>query len=75
MMKKRLEACSRCGSLVEVPDGSALRDARRSAGLSLREFGARLHLTASYLCDVELNRRRVTPALEVAYGSLRKAKR
>lgn len=70
-ISKRLECCSRCGSLVEVPDGASLREVRKKAGLGLRELARRIGLTPAYLSDVELNRRRVTPKMEVVYDSLR----
>jgi hypothetical protein len=67
---KRLETCRRCGSVVEVPDGASLRAVRQAAGLGLRAFAETVGVSAAYVCDVELNRRRVTPRMEDAYAAL-----
>ena len=67
---QRLERCSRCGSVIEVLDGEHLRRIRRAAGLGLREFARSLGRSAPYISDVELNRRRVTPSIKIAYEAL-----
>jgi hypothetical protein len=47
-----------------------MSDRRKAAGLSLSALGARLCLSASYLCMVETGRRRATPDVVAAYMSL-----
>ena len=53
--------CRRCNGTGLEPDnvaiGAAMRERRKQAGVSLRALGARLGLSASYLCDLELGRR------------------
>ena len=71
---RQLTACSKCGSLVERPSPEALRQMRRDAGLTLREFAERQGLSAAYLCDIEHGNRNCTPAIEVAYVSLKKGR-
>jgi predicted transcriptional regulator len=66
----RRERCSRCGNETTVIDGAGLRSLRISAGLSQREVARRMGVSPSYLCDVELNRRRVTVAVREAYEAL-----
>jgi transcriptional regulator with XRE-family HTH domain len=41
----------------EKPLGDVIRDARVSAGMSLRDFAKALNKTPSYLSDIENNRR------------------
>ena len=53
----RMEPCSLCGGPRAFVDGTALRVMRQRRGVSLRKLGSALGLTASYLCDLELNRR------------------
>lgn len=48
--------------------GSSLRHVRRIQGLTLRELARRIKISASYLSDIELNRR--TPSLPVHRGLL-----
>lgn len=49
---------------------AALRRARRASGLSLREMGKRIGLSAMYLCDVERGRRNATERIVQAYERL-----
>lgn len=56
-MKHTSRPCSQCGAARAFVDGAWLRKQRKDAGLSLREVASRLGYTASYLCDIELNRR------------------
>lgn len=42
--------------------GEQMRARRKAAGLSLRELAKRVKRTASYLCDLELGRRRWSSA-------------
>lgn len=69
-LKTRTITCYVCGSRREVLDGTSLRTIRKNAGLGLRELARRLNLTASYLCDIELNRRGVTERIEDIYQKL-----
>jgi len=55
--RRRDVACTTCGSPRAFVDGAWLREQRKGAGLTLREVARRLGFTASYVCDVELNRR------------------
>lgn len=65
------EACRRCHGKGTEPDyaaeGAALRKMRQASGVSLREVARGAGLSAPYLCDVELGRRRVTTRVLVAY--------
>lgn len=58
-------ACKRCGGTGREQDdraiGERMRKKREAKDISLRDLGARLGLTASYLCDLELGRRRWSP--------------
>lgn len=67
-----LRPCSRCGGTgVEIDDqatGSKLRaDRQRLAGLTLREVARRMGLSAAYLSDLELGRRRWNAGLIERY--------
>lgn len=66
-MKHRTVTCGTCGATRDVIDGSELRAWRTKAGLSLREMGKRMNLSASFLCDAELNRRNPTEQVVRAY--------
>ena len=59
--------CGDCHGSGEVVD---IRRIRKSAGISLRTFADRLGYSASYVCDVELGRRRLTSRLFHAYEAL-----
>ncbi len=48
-----------------------MRQLRKDAGIGLRQLARRLNLSAPYLCDIELNRRRATGKLVIAYMRLR----
>ena len=50
------EHCDHCHA--EKLDGTDMRRRRTAAGISLRELGRRVGISAVYLCDIELNRRR-----------------
>lgn len=47
--------------------GAALRTRREKAGISLREMARLLKLSAAYLSDVELERRRDTERVRQGY--------
>lgn len=58
------ETCPRCGGKTAVRlSGTALRKLREEKGLSLRIIGEAVELSAPYLSDVELGRRRLSPVL------------
>lgn len=64
------EPCPTCGSPRSCVNGLWLRRVRKEAGLTLREMARRLDLSAPFLCDVERNRRNVSPKVRKAYESL-----
>ena len=70
-MAKRREACPRCGQPTDVVDGLYLRRLRERAGLSLREMGRKIKLSAPYLSAVERNKRRATGSIVSAYEKLK----
>lgn len=51
-------------------DGAWLRDTRKRAGLTLRQFAERRGVSAAYICDIEKNRRNCLPAMKAAYEAL-----
>ena len=57
--------CKRCGGTGREQDdqliGEAWQAKRKAAGLSLRDLGKRLDLSAAYLSDLENGRRRWSP--------------
>jgi predicted transcriptional regulator len=59
--------CPTCGATRRVVDGADLRTARETMNVGLREMARRLHRSASYLSDIELNRRYVTDEILEAY--------
>lgn len=60
--------CESCGGSGKVEQGSYLRWWREQhLGLSLRALAQKLGYSAAYICDVELGRRRVTPAIVEGY--------
>lgn len=61
------EPCPTCGKMREVVNPAWLRHLRQEAGYSLRELGKRLHLSAGYLSDIELGRRRCSSAIRDGY--------
>lgn len=62
-MRLTNRSCSQCGAPRAFIDGAWLRQKRIKAGLSGREVARRLGYTASYICDVELNRRNASKNL------------
>lgn len=63
--------CPRCGGSGEVEDegvlGMKMRVLRKDAGVTLREMARRIGVSASYLSDLELGRRRWSPRFRSAY--------
>ncbi len=49
--------CRSCGQLRKVADGKHLQELRKLSGMTLRELGKRIGLSAPYLNDIEHNRR------------------
>lgn len=45
---------------IAIAEGSRIRHARKSAGMSLRELGEAMGVTAPFLHDVEYGRRQMT---------------
>lgn len=56
-MKIKNTICTRCLQFREVVSGKELRQLRIKHGLSLREVSRNVGISASYLCDIEKNRR------------------
>ena len=65
--KFKSESCSKCGSLHSVINGAWLRERRKRAGLTLRDFAKRVGVSAPYISDIEKNRRNCLPAMLDAY--------
>ena len=57
--------CQHCSGRgqVERVDGRSIRRSRETAGLSLRSVADRVGVSASYLSDMELGRRRMSKDL------------
>ena len=51
-----------------------LRNKRMRCGLSLREMARKLGISAMYLCDIELGRRRCPDWIRIRYGKVRPKK-
>ena len=62
-MKTKTIICTRCHQERIVVDGIYLRKLRQDKKLSLREVARRNHISAAYLCDIELGRRMAPIAL------------
>jgi predicted transcriptional regulator len=60
--------CPRCGGKGQLVNGEFLRFTREEQGLSLREMARRLKYSATYLSDIEHNRRVSTARVNEAYG-------
>ncbi len=61
------ETCGTCGQSRRVVSGRWLRERREAYTVSLRDMARRLKLSAAYLSDVELNRRRATDKIIASY--------
>lgn len=68
--KNVLRVCGTCGVPRIVYNGARLRGLRQQAGISLRAMARRLKLSAAYICDVELNRRKPNEKIVAAYEAL-----
>ena len=64
------EPCHQCGAPRSVVNGAWLRERRKRAGLTLREFATRVGVSAAYICDIEKNRRNCLPAMRDAYENI-----
>lgn len=63
-------ACPRCGTPETVLNGAWLRERRKRAGYSLRDFAKRVGVSAAYICDIEHNRRNCLPGMRDAYENV-----
>jgi transcriptional regulator with XRE-family HTH domain len=68
--KFKAEACPTCGTPRSVINGDWLRTQRTRVGFSLRDMATRLGYSASYLWDIEKNRRKCSPKIRKAYEAL-----
>ena len=68
--KFKQEPCGQCGTPRSVVNGAWLRDVRKHAGLTLREFAERMKVSPAYICDIEKNRRNCLPAMRDGYECL-----
>jgi predicted transcriptional regulator len=64
------QPCSQCGTPRTVVNGFWLRERRKKAGFSLRDFANRLGVSAAYICDIEHNRRNCLPTMRDAYENI-----
>lgn len=70
-MKTRYNVCTICEGTGHIPCGEVLRQLRETKlKLSLRELAKRLGVSASYVSDIELNKRRATPDIRRGYGEI-----
>lgn len=70
LAKFRDEPCSQCGTPRTVVNGLWLRERRKKAGYSLRDFAKRVGVSAAYICDIEHNRRHCLPKMRDAYENV-----
>lgn len=71
MLKTRNTICPFCKQIRKVVDGKELKRLREEAGLSLRKLGKEIQFSASYLCDIEKNKR-LSPNRLINYWRFRK---
>lgn len=71
-IKPHSATCPKCAGRGKVARyrGADLRQAREAAGLSLRQLAAQASYSASFVSDVELDRRNAPPELVAAYEGL-----
>jgi transcriptional regulator with XRE-family HTH domain len=64
-----VRACPTCGGdgRTRLVNPDWLRMKRNGAGLTLRDVAKRLHISAVYVCDIELGRRAVPARLHDLY--------
>ena len=72
VLRTKREPCRKCAGLGYriVASPASLRKVRQDAGVGLRQLASSVLLSASYLCDVELGRRRATPRIVEIYRRL-----
>ena len=70
-MKLLNTICPVCKQIRKVVDGNELRKLRQETGLSLRQLGKEIQFSASYLCDIEYNKR-LAPSRLINYWKYRK---
>ena len=63
-------ACRSCEGKGVVPALGELRASRLRVGVTLRAFARGLGLSAAYISDVELGRRRATPRVLAGYRAV-----
>jgi DNA-binding transcriptional regulator YiaG len=63
--------CPCCGAPRRGYAGADLRAVREAAEVAVRELARRSGVSSTHLSDVELGRRRATPAVVAAYEGLR----
>ena len=71
--KWRTIQCGACGGQVQMIDGQWLRYGRERCGVSLRAVARGLKLSAAFVSDVELNRRRCNPKMLAYYERLHRS--
>lgn len=64
------QPCPHCGTPRSVVNGAWLRERRKKAGYTLRDFAKRVGASAAYICDIEHNRRNCLPAMRDAYENI-----
>lgn len=57
-MMTKTHVCPTCGGKGSLPDPAALRVKRIKLRLSLSEVARKMGISTSYLCDLELGRRK-----------------
>lgn len=62
--------CPACGTPKSVVNGAWLRERRKRAGLTLREFAKRAGVSEAYICNIELGRRNCLPSMRDAYENI-----
>jgi len=72
MLKTVLRDCQWCEGrgIVKVIDHEALRELRENSGITLRKFATKVGVSAAYISDIELGRRRCTEQIAKAYEKL-----
>lgn len=71
--KMTLWKCGACGHPKLVYGWPWLRYVRKNAGVGLREMSKKLCVSAAYLCDIELGRRRCPDRIGKHYEKFEKS--